>query len=449
MTNKRDFWSLTNSGNGIASDRRPSQYGVNLRWIDRITSHSIPAVSFSYDISFPRFEAMQLIVVPRVMKNVDDFSDSIQYFVVQSVIPFYANAVYPGDILLKACGEKCFNIITRFARDSGPSTVDELVASLAGKSSDQPLQLRFLRLAGKTVNFTPSPAEFALFLSDKYVAAKYVVTVSYPSPSNDGKLQTQATGSVNTLIVDDGPTMIPQDAAVVSLEAIYLVYMEQQVRSSQSTHMLFSKLILVVLNVCTLQLPFSVSQMIQGKHMKWCSIYQLSRNTCAAVSACSYYSLLSSNAATSHGGNLPIMGAHSGDALHTVAPQHCAYSDKSNERPDDDVSVVISKNSLATCIHLLKTGRSCGVSSSNIDSTEDQGRISMGGAYRDVTAKNQRWIALVGAPARSDLLRYYVVGKYDSERLATSVCEQVTYLKQAIPSLSTNRWFAMRCDGRC
>jgi len=179
--------------------------------------------------------------------------------------------------------------------------------------------------------------------------------------------------------------------------------------------------------------------------MKWCSIYQLSRNTCAAVSACSYYSLLSSNAATSHGGNLPIMGAHSGDALHTVAPQHCAYSDKSNERPDNDVS----KNSLATCIHLLKTGRSYGVSSSSIDSTEDQGRISMGGAYRDVTAKNQRWIALVGAPARSDLLRYYVVGKYDSERLATSVCEQVTYLKQTIPSLSTNQWFAMRCDGRC
>jgi hypothetical protein len=120
------------------------------------------------------------------------------------------------------------------------------------------------------------------------------------------------------------------------------------------------------------------------------------------------------------------MGAHSGDALHTVAPQHCAYSDKSNERPDDDGSVVISKNSLATCIHLLKTGQGCAANSSNMDSTEDQGRISMGGAYRDVTAKNQRWIALVGAPARSDLLRYYVVGKYDSERLATSVCEQVS-----------------------
>lgn len=226
MSNKRDFSSLSNY-NGIASDRQPSQYGVNLRWIDRITSYSIPAVSFSYDISFPRFEAMQLTVVPRVMKNVDDFSDSIQYFVVQSVIPFYANAVYPGDILLKACGEKCFNIITKFARDSGPSTVEQLVVSLAGQSSDQPLQLRFLRLAGKTVNFTPSPAEFALFLSDKYVAAKYVVTVSYPSPSNDGKIRIQATGSVNTLIVDDGQ-------AVVSLEAIYLVYMEQQVRSSAS-----------------------------------------------------------------------------------------------------------------------------------------------------------------------------------------------------------------------
>ena len=239
MSNKRDFSSLTNSSsssNGIASDRRPSQHGVNLRWIDRITSYSIPAVSFSYDISFPRYEAMQLTVVPRVLKNADDFSDSIQYFVVHSVKPFYANAVYPGDILLKACGGKCFNIITRFTKDSGPSTVEELVASLAGQPSDQPLQLRLLRLAGKTVNFTPSPAEFSLFLSDKYVAAKYVVTVSHTSPSSDGKLRTQATGSVNTLIVDDGPAMIPEEedaAVVVSLEAIYLVYMEQQVRSKQ------------------------------------------------------------------------------------------------------------------------------------------------------------------------------------------------------------------------
>lgn len=169
--------------------------------------------------------------------------------------------------------------------------------------------------------------------------------------------------------------------------------------------------------------------------MKWCSIYQLSRNTCAAVSACSYYSLLSSNAATSQGGNLPIVGAHSGDALHTVAPQHCAYSDKSNESPNDvdGSGVVISRDSLATSIHLLKAGRGRDVSSSNMDSAEDRGRIGMGGAYRDVTAKNQRWIALVGAPARSaDLLRYYVVGKYDSERLATSVCEQVTYVKQAV-----------------
>lgn len=239
MSNKRDFSSLTNSSsssNGIASDRRPSQHGVNLRWIDRITSYSIPAVSFSYDISFPRYEAMQLTVVPRVLKNADDFSDSIQYFVVHSVKPFYANAVYPGDILLKACGGKCFNIITRFTKDSGPSTVEELVAFLAGQPSDQPLQLRLLRLAGKTVNFTPSQAEFSLFLSDKYVAAKYVVTVSHTSPSSDGKLRTQATGSVNTLIVDDGPAMIPEEedaAVVVSLEAIYLVYMEQQVRSKQ------------------------------------------------------------------------------------------------------------------------------------------------------------------------------------------------------------------------
>lgn len=232
MTNKRDFSSLTNSNNGIASDRGPSQHCVNLRWIDRITSYSIPAVSFSYDISFPRYEAMQLTVVPRVMKNVDDFSDSIQYFVVQSVIPFYANAVYPGDILLKACGGKCYNILTTFAKDSGPSTVEELVAFLAGQSSsDQQLQLRLLRLAGKTVNFTPSPAEFALFLSDKYVSAKYVVTVSHSSPTSDGKLRTPhpgVTGSVDTLMIPDDDA---DAAVVVSLEAIYLVYMEQQVRS--------------------------------------------------------------------------------------------------------------------------------------------------------------------------------------------------------------------------
>jgi len=179
---------------------------------------------------------MQLTVVPRVIKNADNFSDSMQYFVVESTIPFYANAVYPGDILLKAGGRKCFNILTKFTRDSGPSTVEELVASIAGQSSDEPLQLRFLRLAGQTVNFAPSQAEFALFLSDKYVAAKFAVTVTSPSPSIDAKLRTQTMGSVVVTVAsqvnDDGSPLMMSEDAVVSLEAIHLVFMEQQVRSS-------------------------------------------------------------------------------------------------------------------------------------------------------------------------------------------------------------------------
>ena len=156
--------------------------------------------------------------------------------------------------------------------------------------------------------------------------------------------------------------------------------------------------------------------------MKWASVYQLPRNTCAAVSACSYYALLSSNAATSHGGNLPLVGAHAGDALHTVAPQYSAYSG----RHSCDNSVV-ERNSLAADIHLLKTGR-CALGHFRMDRYHLNSSTAEGGAYKDVTPKTQRWVAWVGVPASDNFVRYYVLGKYDSERQALSVCDQVVHL---------------------
>jgi len=195
---------------------------LKLRWVERISSSHLPSANFIFEVTFPEVDAMRFEAVARSIFYSEDSDDFMECYIVKDVMPFFANVIYPGDILLRVNGQSLLrkSVNGEFIDPQKSSSCFENIASAAQTSANATpsfgVTIRFMRTGSTSLNFTPSPAELNLFQVDKHIAAKFLVVKVVPPPAPI------------TLNAADG-TVAPPAPPAAPQWSIQLSYLDQQV----------------------------------------------------------------------------------------------------------------------------------------------------------------------------------------------------------------------------
>lgn len=160
---------------------------LKLRWMERISSSHLPSANFIFEVTFPEVDAMRFEAIARSIFYSEDSDDFMECYIVKEVMPFFANVIYPGDILLRVNGQSLLrkSVNGEFIDPQKSSSCFENIASAALTSANATpsfgVTIRFMRTGSTSLNFTPSPAELNLFQVDKHIAAKFSVVKVTPT----------------------------------------------------------------------------------------------------------------------------------------------------------------------------------------------------------------------------------------------------------------------------
>jgi hypothetical protein len=170
------------------SSKLSTKDNLKLRWVERISSSHLPSANFIFEVTFPEVDAMRFEAVPRSIFYSEDSDDFMECYIVKDVMPFFANVIYPGDILLRVNGQSLLrkSVNGEFIDPQKSSSCFENIASAAQTSANATpsfgVTIRFMRTGSTSLNFTPSPAELNLFQVDKHIAAKFSIVKVAPVP---------------------------------------------------------------------------------------------------------------------------------------------------------------------------------------------------------------------------------------------------------------------------